>query len=173
MDDLASFGTVFIIVVYACIWSIARSDASDWARDCDLQSVTPLVVARKVLTVLLVSWIWLFLLVVLLMLLQDYVLKHLRGRHHPSLSKHGSTLSISFGRLLSTSTGTALLASITATILFAWISSARAMVGRSRPEPQRRLLLIATVSQSMTFNLVVVVATLFLTTLFIPSGRPD
>lgn len=159
VDRLSVLGTAVILVVYTCMWLGASDEADAWVRETDVvpETVTAARIACKVVTVLLTSWLWLLLLVALLVLMQDYVLVHMRG------AQRQTAFQISFGTLRQGTVIISLLGSILATAMFAWVSARRSLVNRRHVTVETVRIVV---SRSMLFNLALVLVTLILTYVF-------
>lgn len=162
LNNLDSLGIVVVTILYTCAWLSARENIKAWAESIDeeLTPVTPGLVAWSVISALCVMWAWLLLIVVLLLNLQSYFLVYMRPGKSSGTSSHGTAFSICFGVLSHWNVLAALGTSIIATYIFAWVSTRRAL---SHPKKSHRSqIVMECISNSMTFNLIVVVVTLVL-----------
>lgn len=160
-DDDDSLGTVLIVLLYATVWSSARSDAIAWVSE----DATAQMVAWKVVSVLVWSWAWMILLVAVFYLVQTYVITGLRPLEEEGSGRGRTVLRISLGPLVSSTVLASLFACVVATYLFAWAAAARALDAARRKrrfDKDKQQTLRDLVSNAMTFNLVIVVVTLLL-----------
>lgn len=156
---------MFVLVIYVWIWSSARTDMLSWVRSIELEDgereadVSANQVTLRIMLVLLTSWAWLVLFVLLLVVLQNYVLTFIRSG--PSVSRNGTLLAISFRSLARGSVLNAVMASLLFTFVFTWVATSRALAGQKKKKKTKQTLR-QVVSQSLTFNLVIVITGLLL-----------
>lgn len=162
--DLSALGTLAVVVLYACMWLNAYDDADAWVYTIDLKTVSASQIALKVVTVLLSSWLWLILFIVLIILIQKYALVYMRGK----TPVHATAFQITFGPLGHASVFVSMLGAVAAAAIFSFFYACRALAHKSKAKasPVVTKDVHTIVSRSLLFNLAVVVTTLVLTYVF-------
>lgn len=167
--ELEVLSTIALVTVFVFVWIPAHNSAQTWAESLDLvegrlSQTDAFEVAWTSTRVLFNMWVWLIVIVLLLLTLQHYLVSVLRKagpQGKSSVSKHGTLLSISFGVVAKASVLLCLSTSVILTFLFAWVSMTRVLAKHPHETTDRRVKAIKlALSQSMLFNLVLVIVTL-------------
>lgn len=184
-SELRALSTAMLLAIFVCAWVPACVSAQTWADSLPTDAAgrvaktSALQVSWTVTKVLFCMWMWLLVVIMILLMLQKYLVNSIRRSTvgiskdgqielRPTVSKYGNLFSITFGILGTPNVILGLAATMVVTYLFAWVGTRRVMARYPREGGVRRLAAIkGVIQQTMLCNLVLVLATLLISGVFL------